>query len=494
MFLLKLATFIFSLSALTSYFTSDAFGQFVLFHDDFNDGDAAGWSIPRNTCTSSWQMNSFSYGIIINSPCITETIPTTLSIPPGASYSFEVDVTMATSANMDRNFVFKYLNSSNWYGIHTLGNNLYLHKVVNGTEYFLQNWHVSYPFLDNETYRFKVLVTPNIYYVFVNGVLVSTVLEDGGPVFSNSSAGLQASSGGIPTSQVWFDNVIITGIVPPSPTPSPTPSPLVTNTPTPIITPSITHGPFELPINYTGRLSNNEQIFKNAFWSHMNATFDHVFKQEIFIPFTGNYYTLADCPEGVIGISCYDSHNGVDFSRKSGNSVYSVADGVVTYTSSHEPGSTCTPDRGGFGCVIIIHYPNVDTYALYAHLSEIYVNSGDLVNSSSLVGLMGNTGCPNCGIHLHFSSLLPTNPLSSTLARIMTRKDWQTTLYQVNPKQTQRYRPFCTYRSPNGAVLSFQDPSGWGGNGTDPWSLLKKDGGCGIISSYLWKYSVGTTP
>ena len=56
--------------------------------------------------------------------------------------------------------------------------------------------------------------------------MVSNVTEDGGPTFPNNTAGLQASSGGIPFSEVWFDNVVVTQLDNPTSTPTSTPIPV----------------------------------------------------------------------------------------------------------------------------------------------------------------------------------------------------------------------------------------------------------------------------
>lgn len=224
---------------LTFYSPKPTYAQ-VIFADDFEDGDANGWIVPRNTCSYNWNVSLNKYGITTNN-CITESIPSSLIIPQTASYIFETDLTMTGSLN-DRNFVFKYKDSNNWYGIHTYQNTFYVQKVVDGTEYFLDNWIGSYSFMQNDTYKFKIVViSNNMYEVYINDVLQLSV-PDEIPFFNNYSAGLQASGG----SQVWFDNVKVTLIpdptTPPLPTDTPTPVPTITATPTliPTTTPTTT--------------------------------------------------------------------------------------------------------------------------------------------------------------------------------------------------------------------------------------------------------------
>ena len=34
----------------------------ILFFDDFNDGDANDWIVPRNSCNSMWKVQNNKYG------------------------------------------------------------------------------------------------------------------------------------------------------------------------------------------------------------------------------------------------------------------------------------------------------------------------------------------------------------------------------------------------------------------------------------------------
>ncbi len=248
---------------------SEIFGQ-ILFSDDFEDGSVSDWSVPRNTCSSTWQVVNNSYGIIIPSPCVTETIPTTI-IASNTNYSFEVDMTMKQNVNMDRNFVFKYKDESNWYGIHTVGLSLLLHKVVDGTEYFLDNWSNSYSFNTDETYHFKVDILNNKFRIYVNNDLLTTV-TDQPPYFDHKYFGLQASSGGISTSEVWFDNVLVTQL-PPEDTPTATP----TLSPTPSPTASPTESPSPSPTLKSLSVPDLKQFslpWKNNKYDHISGTIE----------------------------------------------------------------------------------------------------------------------------------------------------------------------------------------------------------------------------
>src|SRR5256714_3765348 len=88
----------------------------------------------------------------------------------------------------------------------------------------------------------------------------------------------------------------------------------------------------------------------------------------------------------------YDGHNGWDYSMYYEN-VLAAAEGVVRIagTDSVNP---C------FGQTITVDHPNGFT-TRYAHLSQLYVSSGQSVVRGQVIAQSGNTGCSS-GPHLHF--------------------------------------------------------------------------------------------
>lgn len=83
-------------------------------------------------------------------------------------------------------------------------------------------------------------------------------------------------------------------------------------------------------------------------------------------------------------------HYGVDIKLQKGDSVGSVFEGVVRiakYSSS-------------YGNVVVVRHAN-GLETLYAHLSKLTVQPGDVVEAAAIVGLGGNTG-RSFGSHLHF--------------------------------------------------------------------------------------------
>lgn len=86
----------------------------------------------------------------------------------------------------------------------------------------------------------------------------------------------------------------------------------------------------------------------------------------------------------------YRPHYGTDIDLETGDQVVAAFDGMVRVAK---------PYHGYGNCVIIRHRNGLET--VYAHLSKILVESGQVVSAGSLVGLGGNTG-HSYGSHLHF--------------------------------------------------------------------------------------------
>jgi hypothetical protein len=191
--------------------TLDSMISQLPFTDDFGDSDYDNWRIISNSCKYNnqpayWQVSNGELGIKINGGgCSTFLMPTSAPINPNSDYFVESDIRFTPSINMDRNLIVKFKDLSNWYGLHFVGSNVYLDKVVGGTEYFLPNKQFTYPFQNNQQYKVKTEVIGNQFKIYIDGVLVHTI-TDQNPVFPHTTAGLAASGGAILSSEVWFDN------------------------------------------------------------------------------------------------------------------------------------------------------------------------------------------------------------------------------------------------------------------------------------------------
>jgi murein DD-endopeptidase MepM/ murein hydrolase activator NlpD len=86
-------------------------------------------------------------------------------------------------------------------------------------------------------------------------------------------------------------------------------------------------------------------------------------------------------------------HPGVDYRARTGTSIMSTADGVVTAARRN----------GGYGLMIEISHGN-GFKTRYAHLSKALVRRGQKVKRGEIIGLVGNTG-HSTGSHLHYEVL-----------------------------------------------------------------------------------------
>lgn len=98
-------------------------------------------------------------------------------------------------------------------------------------------------------------------------------------------------------------------------------------------------------------------------------------------PVRGSFYTIFD-----------NKHCGVDYNIRVGTPVFAAHTGRVVRQEFHK----------GMGNVIGIRNGNIVT--LYAHLKELNIKKGKLIQQGDLVGLSGSTGsaCPEP--HLHFEA------------------------------------------------------------------------------------------
>ena len=86
----------------------------------------------------------------------------------------------------------------------------------------------------------------------------------------------------------------------------------------------------------------------------------------------------------------WKAHLGVDYAADTGTPVRTVGDGVVEFAGQ----------QNGFGNVVIVKHNNADQ-TVYAHLSRIDVQPGQVVSQGQHLGAVGSTGWAT-GPHLHF--------------------------------------------------------------------------------------------
>jgi murein DD-endopeptidase MepM/ murein hydrolase activator NlpD len=84
-------------------------------------------------------------------------------------------------------------------------------------------------------------------------------------------------------------------------------------------------------------------------------------------------------------------HTGTDIGAPMGTPVMAALSGRVILADM----------MGGYGLTVAIEHDNGARQTLYAHMSELFVKPGDVVNQGAVIGRVGSTGA-STGPHLHF--------------------------------------------------------------------------------------------
>jgi hypothetical protein len=128
--------------------------------------------------------------------------------------------------------------------------------------------------------------------------------------------------------------------------------------------------------------------------------------------FYGAYMDHASGPGAMdyaCGVKAYDGHRGVDILLRNfqvqdtGVAVLAAAPGVVVGVLDGMPDrNTSWAQGGGFGNHVVLSHPG-DVRTVYAHLrrSSIAVETGQTVDTGTVLGLVGSSGMSNWP-HLHF--------------------------------------------------------------------------------------------
>lgn len=85
-------------------------------------------------------------------------------------------------------------------------------------------------------------------------------------------------------------------------------------------------------------------------------------------------------------------HSGVDLDAEVGDGVFSVGEGTVAFAG----------EQKAYGNLVVVNHAR-GLQTRYAHLSEVNVTQGQLIERDTLLGLVGETGVPSSETpHLHF--------------------------------------------------------------------------------------------
>lgn len=102
-------------------------------------------------------------------------------------------------------------------------------------------------------------------------------------------------------------------------------------------------------------------------------------------------------------------HNGIDYNGGYGTKILAINDGYI-----YKMSQTCAPAGGYLGnwcpfdevagggnyVVLQFEYEGKQIYVIYAHLSDVYVKTGQIVKKGDVIGAEGHSG-NSTGSHLH---------------------------------------------------------------------------------------------
>lgn len=122
-------------------------------------------------------------------------------------------------------------------------------------------------------------------------------------------------------------------------------------------------------------------------------------------------------PYGATGEDLYAVHHGVEFINGTGTVIYAVAPGVIAVAGDDAVEGNYAYRADFYGQVIVLEldqtYQDQPVYALYGHLSEMYVEPGQRVDVGEPLGEIGMTGVA-LGPHLHFEVRVGENSYWAT--------------------------------------------------------------------------------
>jgi len=172
-------------------------------------------------------------------------------------------------------------------------------------------------------------------------------------------------------------------------TPSSTPTPTISATPT--VTPSATRAPratVEL-----GSLPRPPAAFGGD---------SHFFFSDPAIGFIASSYRY-----GSVGLGqAFSPHHGADFSAPAGTPIHAVASGTI-YWAGNDLEKQFGPQLNFYGNLVVIQLAQTwnghTIYALYGHMSQVDVQTGQPINAGDVVGAIGATGVA-LGPHAHLEA------------------------------------------------------------------------------------------
>jgi len=190
-----------------------------------------------------------------------------------------------------------------------------------------------------------------------------------------------------------------------APTSTPTLTPLPSETPTPTDTPTATPTLEATP--YPTLSLGNFPVPPPSFGGDAHFYFGRP------VGAGGNVFIASSYRYGATNNHRYATHHGVEFPNSLGAPLVAVAPGIV-YHAGNDFTQLFGPDPNFYGNLVVLQLAQTwqghTVYAVYGHMNEVVVQTGQTVNAGDLLGTVGATGIAR-GPHLHLEVRLD-NPES----------------------------------------------------------------------------------
>ena len=197
-----------------------SFASHKVFQENFDSNIEGsfpnGWILvndpDRTPCTATWKVHNGMAGIAIvnQGSCTTNIMPDDAKWNGlGDNYIFELDMKFVNGT--DHNVAFRFtpsFPSNDWYDLHFQSPGDFVLERVNPGIY---NVFVPQNYPNNQTYHIKIVVNKNNIKVYIDNLLVRDYTSDVDR-FPSGRIALRAGTGADPSSETYFDNIVVTNI------------------------------------------------------------------------------------------------------------------------------------------------------------------------------------------------------------------------------------------------------------------------------------------
>lgn len=200
---------------------NEVFARQLVFSDNFQFG-LDNWQLVRGS-PSHWQVRQDGLEAYIPARFTISELALKDDRWQPEWQNLEYEITFTPLEGVDKNLVFNFTDTSNWYEYHFTGNILHLVRLVSGSTplSIFDTYHLE----NNRRYQLKIRSEAGQLSLFIDGELISTHLD---PTYLPGTYGkpsLKATTGAAAPTRVLFEKISVYLIEPDS-DPNPPPPPI----------------------------------------------------------------------------------------------------------------------------------------------------------------------------------------------------------------------------------------------------------------------------